>query len=436
MSRFKPWKIVHFNLAQPLTALTAEPDSQGLYVVFWWQQIPLGHQMLPDPQLPMTREQVLTLAAQTIAPTVAAYEKDRVQKSALAVEPSSELGAESLEAQLQDLLQRLTSSVSIEPSSSSQTVSLVICTRDRPEQLAQCLRSLQALSQQPDEIVVVDNAPSSDATRQVVAQMPGVRYVLEPRPGLDIARNTGVRHSSSDLIAFTDDDVVIHPDWIAQVRQSFEDPQVMAVTGLVLAAEIATEAQWIFECYWSFNQGYRPITFDSQFFQQWQGRGVPVWKMGAGANMAFRRKIFDLIGDFDERLDVGAAGCSGDSEFWYRVLAEGWTCRYEPRAVIYHYHRQELSGLKRQMFYYMRGHVAALLVQFEKYQHSGNLYHLLWTLPRHYLNLLMRSPFKRFQQRYSTLLVEIGGCFSGLKFYWQNRKPKESLPQPASAPQP
>ena len=58
-----------------------------------------------------------------------------------------------------------------------------------------------------------------------------------------------------------------------------------------------------------------------------------MWKVGAGANMAFRRNVFDLVGLFDERLGAGAAGCSEDSEIWYRILANQLQIRYEPRAV-------------------------------------------------------------------------------------------------------
>jgi len=94
----------------------------------------------------------------------------------------------------------------------------------------------------------------------------------------------------------------------------------------------------------------------------WLEYGVPVWEIGAGANMAFRKSIFDLVGYFDERLDVGASGCSGDSEFWYRILAEGWNCFYQPKAYVYHQHREEAKDLNHQLFSYMRGQVSSLLV--------------------------------------------------------------------------
>ncbi|MHC5826244.1 MAG: glycosyltransferase family 2 protein, partial [Nostoc sp.] len=125
----------------------------------------------------------------------------------------------------------------------SATVSVVVCTHNRPEELARCLRSLQNLSPVPQQIIVVDNVPNSDATRQLVAQFSGIQYVLEPRPGLSVARNIGICHSIGDIIAFTDDDVVVHPNWIARLQQGFQNSRVMVVTGLMLPAELETEAE-------------------------------------------------------------------------------------------------------------------------------------------------------------------------------------------------
>jgi GT2 family glycosyltransferase len=132
--------------------------------------------------------------------------------------------------------------------------------------------------------------------------------------------------------------------------------------------------------------------------------------------MAFRREIFGRLGGFDERLDVGAAGCSGDSEYWYRILSAGGVCRYEPAAVIYHYHRRDFDGLARQLRAYMRGHVAALLVQYERSCELGNLLRLLLVLPRVYA--------RKFSRRLagvhasSTCLVgeEIRGVLEGVNY--------------------
>jgi hypothetical protein len=95
-------------------------------------------------------------------------------------------------------------------------------------------------------------------------------------------------------------------------------------------------------------------------------------------------------GGFEERLDVGAAGCSGDSEFWNRILHTGGVCRYEPGAVIYHFHRRTVEGLRAQIRAYMRGHIAALLVQYERTGERGNLRRIYRSLPGWYLSQGLR----------------------------------------------
>jgi glycosyltransferase involved in cell wall biosynthesis len=436
MSNFLPWKVYNVELSQEIPTLPVFPGYGQLYIVFWWHGIPLGHQEVSVDSLPMSAAQLAKIAVQTIAPAVGSRLLSRGFDA-----PLPQFGYLSEDRipefhELAALEQPLTKLQKCLEPVSDISVSVVICTRDRPEQLAKCLQSLQELSKPPKEIVVVDNAPSTEATCELVTQMPNpnIKYVREPRPGLDIARNTGIRHSTGEVIAFTDDDVIVHPDWIARIQQSFSSPHVMAMTGLVLAAEIETETQFIFEKFWGFNRGYCPLTYDTQYFAKLKPWGVPAWDIGAGANMAFRKEIFERAGDFDERLDVGAAGCSGDSEFWYRVLAEGGSCLYEPSAVVYHYHRRHLDSFKKQMFYYMRGHVTALLIQFEKYQHWGNLRRLFRSLPKWYIKLLVKGLRKGFKSRYSTLFAEIAGCFSGVNFYLQNRPSIQNTPYKVEKP--
>ncbi len=422
-----PGKVLHIELSEGLPELPSLPDYDRIYVLFWWHGIPLGHQEILPAQLPMPATQLANLAVQAITPAVGGQLLPHSFKAPLSehfenrpqtVSPDWQ-SLLAIDHPLETLAQRWSKPVD---ESVSETVSVVICTRDRPEQLAQCLQSLQQLSPPPQEILVVDNAPRTDKTRQLVSQRPGIRYVLEPRPGLSVARNTGIRHSTGNIVAFTDDDVVVYPDWLARLRQAFQNPQVMAVTGQILPAELETESQLIFEVdLGNFGWGYHPKTFDQEFFQATKHVGVPVWRIGAGANMAFRRQIFELVGDFDERLGAGASGCSEDSEFWYRVLAVGWLCRYEPLAVVFHHHRRDLDGLQQQMYQYTRGHAAALLVQFARYKHWGNLLRLFVILPGYYVKLLLVGLLRGFKSRHRTYLVEVLGYLAGIKFYIQNR---------------
>lgn len=162
---------------------------------------------------------------------------------------------------------------------------------------------------------------------------------------------------------------------------AFDFEEILAVTGLVLPGELETAAQQILECQWGFGRGFVRKDFGPLFYETRRRDGCPVWEIGAGASMAFRRRVFDVAGPFDERLDVGATGCSGDCEFWYRILHHRGTCRYEPKAVAFHYHRRSFEALAGQIRAYMRGRAAALLVQYERTREPGNLKRLFLTLP-------------------------------------------------------
>jgi GT2 family glycosyltransferase len=267
--------------------------------------------------------------------------------------------------------------------------------------------------------LVIDNASNSNEVRETVSAA-GVAYFREDRPGLDIARNTGARLATGDIIAYTDDDVILHPRWFEQLIAAFDREDVLAVTGLVLPAELETDSQILFERHWSFGRGFNRIDFDTDYFARQQRHGCAVWKIGAGASMAFRRRAFTDFGYFDERLDVGAAGCCGDSEYWYRILAAGFICRYEPSAVAFHFHRREPKALERQIFYYMRAHAVALLIQFERHGHFGNLRRLFVSLPYFYAKRAARRVKRGTDDSNRLLFDEVRGVMAGLIYYVQN----------------
>lgn len=421
MKKFIPIKIINLDLADGLPIQPLTSKDSAAYVVFWFRGIPLGHRHIRRNGMPLPSSHLWNLACQTITPTVGAYVLERGFEPLLPGYQTSLWDTDSPDLPLLPALAKPLHTLEQKCQARlDKNVSVIICTHDRPESLERCLRSLLDCSLHAEEIVVVDNCPSSDATRRLIEQYPQVRYVLEPMAGLDFARNTGIRHSRGQIVAFVDDDVTVHRDWVARLADCFSDSKVMAVTGLVLAAELETEAQWLFEQYWGFNRGYRVLTYDSRYFRKLKPWGVPVWDIGAGANMAFRREVFDWVGYFDPRLDVGAAGCSGDSELWYRLLASGLTCRYEPKAVAFHSHRRDMTGLKKLLYYYMRGHTTALLIQFAKHKHWGNLLRLFILHPLYYLKLISRGILGGFHGRHRFIPIEWAGCVSGLFFFLRN----------------
>jgi GT2 family glycosyltransferase len=441
-SAYRPWSIVHWDLGNGLPALQPESGSGGLLLVLWVAEVPLGHLYLPAAWLPLSEHELSDAVSKAVAPALGYHLWGDGFRPPY---PDTRNGA--VDDSVPDLARlvacdeplrrfaELRSEVRTTAAASAKAAhpfSVIVCTRDRPTDLVRCLDALLRCDPPADEILVVDNAPRTDTTRTLVQHYRTVRYVLEPRPGLSVARNAGIRHASGNLIAFTDDDVAVHPSWVQRLRLAFDRPEVLAVTGLVLPAALDTEAQWIFEKeFGGFSQGYRGIRFDPEFFRLGRRKGVPAWRVGAGANMAFRREAFEQVGLFDERLGAGAAGCSEDSELWYRLLASGWTCRYDPTCVVFHTHRAELAQLRSQMYQYMRGHVATLLVQAHRHRHAGNLYRLLLILPKYYMKRILFGRTFGSRERFRMVPRELWGCLSGVVFFLRHRQ--GTLPRLASS---
>jgi len=417
----KRWEIRQVDCDLPLEDLTAPPDTDGLYLQLWQKSTPLGHLWLSRDLLPMSGGEARRLMATAITPAVGAMLfEDGFRAPLPTIAPNPARDIPPVFSKLAGLTKPLkalgTRTASPVPSSK---VSVVICTRARPDSLRKCLESIVRLDPPPHEVLVVDNAPETKDTQNVVRDFPTVRYLTEPHQGLSRARNAGLRAAAGEIIAWTDDDVVVPVGWIYAIRQAFSDSSISAVTGLVLPAELETEVQIDFECNrGGFNRGYRAMLFDAQFFAEMSSRGVPVWMIGAGANMAFRREVFARVGTFDERLGAGAAGCSEDSELWYRLLAADGKILYDPRIFVWHTHRVEDSAFDRQMEQYMRGHVAALLIQHEKFGHVGNLRRLFLSLPLYYWKLCAGN---LRHLRWRNPWAEIRGCLAGMIYYWRSR---------------
>ena len=296
---------------------------------------------------------------------------------------------------------------------------VAICTRDRPDDLRRALDGLATQVLRASEILVVDNAPSSDATRRLVAGCPGIRYVHEPRPGLDVARNRALREASHDLVAFCDDDAVPEPEWLAALVAGFADPQVAAVTGLTLPLELETPAQEQFEAMGGFWRGVRRRLFDGQ-----HDNPLAVGAVGAGANMALRRAVVLSLGGFDERLDAGTPCRSGgDHELFVRLLLDGQRILYEPAAVSAHRHRRGDAELADTLRGYGTG-VYAMWTKLLIEQRQIGVVRLAWSWFRAaHLPLLIAPLRGRRRTPVETLqLAELRGCVAGPLAWWRSAR--------------
>lgn len=228
-------------------------------------------------------------------------------------------------------------------------ISVIVCTRDRPYALRRCLGALSRLDYESYEVVVIDNASRTSETLEFVKGTP-FRCVREERQGLDWARNRGLREARHDIVAFVDDDAIVDAGWLRGMARGFAEPEVMAVTGLVLPAELMTRAQHIIEGYGNgMSKGFKPKRFAAADMSVTDR--IEVHRIGVGTNMAYRRIVFDEIGAFDTALDVGTpSGGAGDLDMFHRVLLAGGVIRYEPEALVWHQHRRDMEGLRRQLY--------------------------------------------------------------------------------------
>ena len=247
-------------------------------------------------------------------------------------------------------------------------ISVVICTRDRPDQLATCLRHLDQQVYPHFEVVVVENVPTEDVVRTLVEARQGgrrYRYVAEPRSGLSWARNTGIAAASGEIIAFLDDDDEPDNHWLAGLVRGFaRNTDIGCVTGLVVPARLDTPAQELFEQLGGHSQGRG---FESATFSRHgpQNPLYPLPPFGVGANMAFRREVLSCIGGFDVALGAGTPSRAGAETLAFTLtLLAGYCIAYEPAALMRHHHRRDLDGLRRQLHGYSVGitaYYAALL---------------------------------------------------------------------------
>ena len=216
-------------------------------------------------------------------------------------------------------------------------ITVILCTYNRCRSLAKALESAAALKL-PDadewEILVVDNN-STDKTREVVEDFcrryPGrFRYLFEPQQGKSHALNAGIRKTHADVLAFTDDDVTVDPAWLQNLTASLPDSRWAGAGGRILPQQILWPPPWI-----SLSEPHAvgPLAlFDP---------GPDVVELADapfGANMAFRRGVFEKYGGF--RTDLGPRPGSEirseDSEFACRLLVAGEHLRYERSAIVYH----------------------------------------------------------------------------------------------------
>lgn len=247
-------------------------------------------------------------------------------------------------------------------------VNVIIATRDRTKRLQDALDSILISNYPNFEIIVVDNAPSTDATARLIketyAHTGRVRYVREDWPGLSVAHNRGILEANAPYIAITDDDVLVDQDWLTELMRGFSAyDHVGCVTGLIFPQELQSRSQLWFEQYGGFNKGFKQRVFDLRNHRP----DDPLYpytagKFGTGANMAFRTSVLLEMGGFDPATGIGTLTFGGDDlSAFFDVIQHGYQLVYQPDAIVHHRHRSDYAGLRRQIYGYGVGLTAFLM---------------------------------------------------------------------------
>jgi glycosyltransferase involved in cell wall biosynthesis len=205
--------------------------------------------------------------------------------------------------------------------------SVIICayTLARWDQLQAAVESVA--HQTSDLVIVVDH--NDDLLEQCRARWPGHRVVANRHgQGLSGARNTGVSEAREDIIAFIDDDATADSAWLEVLTAGFTDPSVGGVGGHVVPAWAAPPPTWLpSEFWWVLGCSYTGLPPEARPIRN------PI-----GANMAFRRSVFEQVGGFREeigRIGTTPLGCE-ETELSIRAGAAGFTVWYRPEAIVHH----------------------------------------------------------------------------------------------------
>jgi glycosyltransferase involved in cell wall biosynthesis len=219
----------------------------------------------------------------------------------------------------------------MEPESAVE-LSILVATRNRASFLSALFESLQAaLAAVPAtvEMIIIDNGSTDDTGRIIDewgGRLPRLIHLVEPHPGKSRALNQGLRQARAPLLVFVDDDVQVSPSYLAEVLRFFADhPHYDAAGGRVRLPPEVTDPELLARV-----AMYRSLPLYDGGDAVCDGKGL------AGCNMALRRRVFDIIGPFNERLGPGASGAHEDADLVGRIRSAKLRIGYMPGAIAYH----------------------------------------------------------------------------------------------------
>jgi GT2 family glycosyltransferase len=248
---------------------------------------------------------------------------------------------------------------------------IIVCTRDRPDDVRRCLPSVLQARLPGSPVVIVDQSRADDTeavVRALMADHDGIDYFRSTRTGAATARNEGAVRVDEDLLLFTDDDCEVDPDWARAWTELFAShPRVGLGFGRVTAPP------------YDFASGTIPA-FDpgpgTQVFGPEVLRQGPV-RLGMGANMAMRRSAWQQTGGFDESFGPGTElPAAEETDLAIRVLDLGYDMSHSSEPDVVH-HGFRAASTAARLFH---GYWLAGGAMYGKHIRAGDRRAIMWSL--------------------------------------------------------
>ncbi len=208
--------------------------------------------------------------------------------------------------------------------------SVIVCTRNGGERIANCLRAISEMEGVSFETIVVDDG-STDDTKEIIAEkFPDVRLLSIPPSGLSAARNIGAEAATGEILAFTDDDCEPDREWLVRLGRAFLDSEISAAGGPNLPPPARTPIEAVIRS--------APGAPSHVLFDDTHAEHLP------GCNIAVRRAAFDAIGGFDPIFRTAG----DDVDFCWRLSDAGHRLGFVPGAFVWHWRRPSIRAFLKQ----------------------------------------------------------------------------------------
>lgn len=286
-------------------------------------------------------------------------------------------------------------------------VTVAVHTRDREHFLAACLCNLKQLDYPEFEILVLDNSHDPIPTREVAEKL-GVRYVRCFAQGTGRARNAAVEHASADWIAFIDDDCRPEKSWLKELVRPTNDSGCRVVCGPALPAKLESAADVAFEMRGGLAPGYDVRVLTGDALTASPLHPAPLARFGSGANFLVHKPFAKLAGGFDVDLP-----CGEEVDLLHRALADEYTVRYAPRAIVYHHRTWTRKTLRKHLRTAAAATAAYHARRALRHGDHRSLLELIWHRPIALTRHLVRAVTGQSRYPWPLLAAELCGTATG-----------------------